>query len=54
MTSFTAAPGMLVRRGYHVRDGEEDAAAAGEVRTIASASGTCTKAWLRPARPAYR
>ncbi len=32
MTRFTAAPGMLVRRGYDVREGEEREAAAGEVR----------------------
>ncbi len=34
MTRFTAAPGMLVRRGYDVREGEEREAAAGEVRAV--------------------
>ncbi len=34
MTRFTAAPGMLVRRGYDVKDGEEREAAAGEVRAM--------------------
>ncbi len=34
MTRFTAAPGMLVRRGYDVKEGEEREAAAGEVRAV--------------------
>ncbi len=34
VTRFTAAPGMLVRRGYDVKKGEERAVEAGEVRAI--------------------
>ncbi len=34
VTRWTATPGMLVRRGYDVIAGEEDAAAAGEVRGV--------------------
>ncbi len=33
MTPVTAAPGMLVRRGYDLKEGEEGETAAGEVRT---------------------
>ncbi len=34
MTRFTAAPAMLVRRGYDVKKGEEREVEAGEVRAM--------------------
>ncbi len=57
VTRFTAAPGMLVRRGYDVREGEEREAAAGEVRCWGSEVDGRTRSsvdmhWaMKPAAP---